>query len=366
MTRAETIQAASEAARPDPVARANEVALHRIVRRVTYDDALRFDGHEVTEKRYGVPRTYQQLADAPEIIPAHYPVEVRALAAALYKEVFSHLPGDLRLPNNTDKLRDDAFVQDIREAHASRWSWVGNFEYLGEKDGVVRLHGKYWGEVNAPRADVEGPDGAGRARLRRDPVNETMQPSFLHLLGEEAIPIDLGANCRLYWNIGPEGAIPFVSAVSTILNDRRIPFQFKIMRRPRQMDRPDTSLLYFPRYSLGRIEDALPHLYAQVRNHLRWGTPPFTKRLAPGLAYSEDPGDGRSYGESRCMILATLLYEAFQSGVRAPDALVSALAAGLEARGYPLHRVHLNPDSNVDIRVAIDAPKLPLEEYAFD
>lgn len=351
----------------DAVAADNVRSLQHIIRRIGISeyDALTFDGFEVTQKKFGLPRVPPEAAEQAPIIPDDYPEQPKALAQALYKEVYCHISSDLlRYPQNTDKLRDDAFVQEIRDAHDSRWSWVGNFRFVAEENGQVRVGAKYWGEFWAARANVEGPDAAGRVRLRRDVTNETMQPSFIHLLGEEAIPVDQTVNCRLYWNVGPEGTIPLVRSLSSIMNRHRLPFQYKVLKKPSHMDRPDTALLYFPRYTLARVQDVLPEIHDEVKHYLRWQTPPFAKRLAPGVAYAEDPGSGSSFGESRCQTVALLLWDALQAGHRSREDILNFVVAGLGARGYPLHRLHLNPESDVDIHVRLEAPKLPLEEFA--
>jgi hypothetical protein len=53
-----------------------------------------------------------------------------------------------------------------------------------------------------------------------------------------------------------------------------------------------------------------PRLRAAHRNvsaALRPDVPPLTKELARGLSLAEDPGDGLSFGESRCAALARAL-----------------------------------------------------------
>jgi hypothetical protein len=59
------------------------------------------------------------------------------------------------------------------------------------------------------------------------------------------------------------------------------------------------------------------------------------------LALAEDPGDGRSFGESRCAVLAGAVLELRSTGgLDAPDA-VDALAARLAAVGIDLGHPHL-------------------------
>jgi hypothetical protein len=64
----------------------------------------------------------------------------------------------------------------------------------------------------------------------------------------------------------------------------------------------------------------LPELHRATRDGLRESTPMLTKRLAPGLAVAEDPGDGRSFGQHRCQLIAEGLVRAFG----APTAPLSA------------------------------------------
>ncbi len=60
--------------------------------------------------------------------------------------------------------------------------------------------------------------------------------------------------------------------------------------------------------------------------------PPLTRGLVPGISWSQDPGDGRSFGESRCALLADALVDVPAGGD--PLAAVAAVLrrAGLDPR----------------------------------
>jgi hypothetical protein len=62
--------------------------------------------------------------------------------------------------------------------------------------------------------------------------------------------------------------------------------------------------------------------------------PPLTRVLGRGVAVAEDPGDGRSFGESRCAAvaagIATLLPDRLADD---DDAVAEALGASLAAAG---------------------------------
>ena len=91
----------------------------------------------------------------------------------------------------------------------------------------------------------------------------------------------------------------------------------------------------------------LPQLYQAVSSHLRPTTPMFTKRLAPGLAVAEDPGDGRSFGQHRCELVAEGLSRAFQDDRTEFNDLVDSIASRFAEDGLILTRPWLNAGSRV-------------------
>src|SRR5436305_14389954 len=70
----------------------------------------------------------------------------------------------------------------------------------------------------------------------------------------------------------------------------------------------------FYAYDPGRyvlIVELLVDVYQAVKDNLKPETPLFTKRLAAGLGFAEDPGNGESFGMSRCRIVAEGLWSAY-------------------------------------------------------
>lgn len=67
------------------------------------------------------------------------------------------------------------------------------------------------------------------------------------------------------------------------------------------LDRADAVVLHLP--DTCRVE-AFSALRAGCVDHVRNASPPFTEVLAPGMAWSEEPGDGQSFGELRCRWLS--------------------------------------------------------------
>jgi hypothetical protein len=100
--------------------------------------------------------------------------------------------------------------------------------------------------------------------------------------------------------------------------------------------RADAAVLYVAKKDLPRVMAIVPVVHAAMVRHLRASTPFFTKRLARGLGVAEDPGDGRSFGQHRCELVADALVRHFESGGpwdrAAADAVVARFSeAGLDA-----------------------------------
>jgi HopA1 effector protein family len=106
---------------------------------------------------------------------------------------------------------------------------------------------------------------------------------------------------RVYLDVRPATAARAVHEVTQAL----APFahQLKCPILPSACERVDAVVVYHARGDRDAVLAALA-----VRDRL-WelldpAVPPLTCAVAPGLAWADDPGDGRSYGESRSRLLA--------------------------------------------------------------
>jgi hypothetical protein len=129
----------------------------------------------------------------------------------------------------------------------------------------------------AVRAPVDGPDGwfhaRGTALGRTDDV------------------------ARVYLHVARGGARALVAALARLDHAPGVPFRFKVATEPAALARVDCAVLYVPR---GRAPAALARLHRDAAPWLRDGTPPWTRALARGVAWADDPGGGVSFGLHRC------------------------------------------------------------------
>ncbi len=152
---------------------------------------------------------------------------------------------------------------------------------------------------------------------------------------------------RFYWNVRPGGRVALVNLLTSRLNDDGLPFRLKVAREhaPR---RCDAAVLYVPRSQRPACVAAVGAVFGATATSLRARTPVFAKRLAPGLAFAEDPPEDESFGTHRCGLLAEALVAGHESGARSTTDRVRAIAMRFAAAGLSLDRPFANPRSTDD------------------
>jgi hypothetical protein len=124
---------------------------------------------------------------------------------------------------------------------------------------------------------------------------------------------------RFYFNLHPEGAVPFIREATRQLNRAGLPFVAKVVDDPDGFDRRDSAVLAFERRHRRRALAEARRLRAALTAFLGDGTPALTLPLAPGLAFAEDPGGGESFGRHRCLLIADAAVIAAERGIADPD-----------------------------------------------
>ena len=128
-----------------------------------------------------------------------------------------------------------------------------------------------------------------------------------------------------------------------------MPFRFKVSGIQTIFERSDSAVLYVPRRYAQLAFELVWEAYKQIGPNLRNDVPLFTLRLAPGLAFAEDPGTQESFGMSRCRNLAHAIWLAHQQGARATEARLATVEQHFRSEGISLERPWLNPGSANDL-----------------
>ena len=173
-----------------------------------------------------------------------------------------------------------------------------------------------------------------------------LQPGFYFAFGEALLDQQSEYDMvRFYWNVTEAGAVPLTRLLTQTLNRFEVPFRFKCLAHHSLFPRTDAAVLYVSKRFYRITADLLLDIHREVASLLGESTPLFTRRLAKGLAFAEDPGSGESFGMSRCRILAEGLWNCHTHGVEGGAQSLSEIAQQFSIYGIDLDRPYLNPQS---------------------
>lgn len=235
------------------------------------------------------------------------------------------------------------------------WRYVGPD---GARLMVERLGLRLWAE---PGQVVH--DGPGRLETG-DPVAVRVpseaprfSPGFYMAFSDRGLDPDRPRLLdRYYLHIRAEAAVLCVDLATTRLNAAGLPFRVKVLDDPANFERCDAAVLSLQRKDRAVALHHVRELHALLRPGLEEPVPALTLRLAPGLGFAEDPGDGASFGAHRCGVIATGLVEAHEAGLTQPGDRMELVRAHMARAGTSVETPYLGPHSAGDPRAAGDAP----------
>lgn len=243
----------------------------------------------------------------------------------------------------------DGFDLELTAANHGSGSWESGWDRVGswhQDRSAVRRRGdgfvamadrREWrpasGQPDGQPACAPSAETAREPGLVRLPASlYRISPGFCMALGN-ASP-GFGADVvRVYWNLSPAGALQLIHQVTVVLNELQVPFQLKAVDTRQGYDRADSAVLYL----VGSDSRAwLPHVTrigSALAPWLEDWTPAMTFPLAPGIGVAEDPGDGDSFGMSRCGLIAEGVVRAWEGGVTAAEDTMKYVRAAFAETG---------------------------------
>jgi hypothetical protein len=241
----------------------------------------------------------------------------------------------------------------LSQANASRERWFAGWQIIqvsssnqvtAQKKGAVR---SVWpGEFISHDGPGTPPRVGATISLFSPRESRAMQPGFYFAFGENASePYDMASAVRFYWNVSDAGAVELVHALTATLNRFQVPFRFKCCSHRALFTRLDSAVLYANKRHWRFIAELLADLYRGLHTPLEPDTPLFTLRLAPGLAFAEEPVTGESFGGFCCRVVAEGIWNASMQGNPGVQARLEAIARQFKSYGSDFDRPHLRPGS---------------------
>lgn len=176
--------------------------------------------------------------------------------------------------------------------------------------------------------------------------SKVTHPGFYFIYGEAVTDQQDDASLvRFYWNVRAAGAQDLVRHLTRRLNRFQIPFRLKCLNNPAAYERADAAVLYLNRRFFRLASEILADVHREMEEHLEPYTPLFSKPLAAGLGLAEEPGNGESFGQQRCRILAEGIWQAHERNLHNEEQLFEEVARQFESKGLSLDAPYLNPGS---------------------
>jgi len=217
----------------------------------------------------------------------------------------------------------------------------------GEGLAVVREGLEVWVEPSEI-ISVERPVPGMNVALRLPKDRLGASEGFYTMFGDAGQGGGVAAIDRFYWHLRPDGARLLVAAASVSLNLAGLPFRLKVANDSRGFHRCDTAVLYTRREDRPQAFVLVEQIRADIAPGMRHAVPALTLRLAPGLAFAEDPGGGESYGSHRCRLIADAVITAWEVGEVSIGGRLRSVADRFRLAGLDLDRPFLGPGSKDD------------------
>jgi hypothetical protein len=223
------------------------------------------------------------------------------------------------------------------------------------KNGQLRqLMPKQWEFMNADETSLQV---GAVVRLRISREDKTVQPVFYHVRGTELVS-QQAEFVRIYFNTTFDGAELLVREITRTFNHYRLPFMFKCLNHPGLFTRTDSAVLYLSKFDLRFASRLLRPILDKLTPHLKPEVPLFTKMLRPGVSFSEDPGNGQSFGMSRCTLLAEAIVGAYYKQMGAGEGQLAEIRRTFDRNGLDVEHLYRNPNSHLSYPFAALAAEL--------
>ncbi|HUJ63622.1 MAG TPA: T3SS effector HopA1 family protein [Kofleriaceae bacterium] len=234
------------------------------------------------------------------------PDACRRLAELLYQRFYCR-PERGAAPNPPGSRAERVLIDELSQANCGQGTWQPGWQVERvEPDGSLAIHRSGDDLTLWTRPELFD-TSTGRLRVLKE--LRAALPGYYLALGDVALDASAGL-VRCYWHLTAAGAVPWMHEITTRFNAAGLAFHAKARSDPAGYTRADSGVLYLSRPRLGGAIELVREVHARIAGLLRASTPMFTRRVARGLALADDPGEGESFGQHRCALVADALLAA--------------------------------------------------------
>jgi HopA1 effector protein family len=211
-----------------------------------------------------------------------------------------------------------------------------------QKNGLFRtLVAHEW----KPEQALTGPlqVGASVSLLNRKERRD-LQPVFYYVYSKAFMPQGVSMG-RFYFNINPSLVADFIQLLTSHLNKVQVPFLFKCLNHPQLYVRTDSAVLYIEKKYFSITARLLQNIVKKNTRFFKPTVPLFTKPITDGVAYAEDPGNGKSFGMFWSEMMAEGVIKAHEKGIIKTADIVTMVLAEFEKNGVDIGCPYLRSNS---------------------
>jgi hypothetical protein len=311
--------------------------------------------HLAARVRISAPDHYV-LDDTPVAVPATAGAQERSDDPALVRQLQHHLyercylgrqPGTGVAPSAEADLAPALAAANVG---SDRWDpgWTiarinADGSVLVTREGRART---VWGGEYHNRQPGVPPVAGATVSVYSAHDAPLLQPGFYFALGDRlGDALEELTMLRLYWHVTPDHVADLLHDLVVPLRRYHVAFKLKALTSAAFYPRPDALVLYVPQRSVALTLRIVRDVHERCSHRLGDAVPMFARRLAAGLGLAEDPGNGESFGMSRCRVAAEGLWRAFTAGERDRSAIVRIVREHVVRYGLDPDRPWLNPGS---------------------
>ena len=183
-----------------------------------------------------------------------------------------------------------------------------------------------------------------KVAIKTQRENRQIQPQFYHSYSSK--PLSQQAEIvRIYFNISPKGAPILLKSISEQFNRFRVPYSFKCLNNEKMYIRADSAVLYLDKRYTYISFRLLNRVICDVESELKDEIPLFTYKLYKGTGFAEDPGNGMSFGMSRCLLIAEVVLDQSETKKMDEAFMFDKIKEKFEEEGLSISRPFINPHS---------------------